>query len=117
MDKTIAIIECGDVCFDWFEWNEYKINLDDYIAFRIDYRGKYSWHLIGEYRQNDELKTKELSKCQISFTSLVDFMILCKEKNKPIREFFNTHGYIGFDEEVYKLLKAVQEKLIKNEVE
>lgn len=106
-------IHCADTCFDIYEWKDYEIELDDYVAFRLDYRGKYSWHLIGEYREKDNLKTRELSKCQISIPSLIDFIILCREQNKPIREFFNTHGYVGFDDVVYNLLKNVQEELDK----
>ena len=46
---------CGDVCFEWFDWKLVEINTDDYGYFSLDYR-MGSWHLIGYYKRNEEIR-------------------------------------------------------------
>ncbi len=101
-------ISCGDVCFDWYEWRNVEINTSDFDFFSIEYRLNDSWHLEGVWfdKQAEKFKTKELSKCQISFTSLAEF--LCKV-DKPIVKFVNLYNSLEFQKKLFRLLKLSEE--------
>ena len=108
--KNVAILTCGNVCFDWYEWKDKEIDLDKYLYFELDYRLQ-SWHVIGFYRENDEWKRKEISDCEASFLSLVDFIIQIDGGTfKKIHSISNCHNQSNFFEAVKKLVECVEKK-------
>ena len=67
--NNIVKVECMHFWSDWTDIKEIEINLDEYVFFEIDYRGKDSWHIKGhkcgsEHRWTEE----ELSDHQTHMT-------------------------------------------------
>lgn len=111
-------ITCGEPLFEWYDWKDIEIETDDYGSFQIDYRCSNSWHLIGiTYSKDKPPKKKELSLCQISYRSLIEFLA---NVDKPITSFTNGLNYVGFVQTLNKLLADVdkykeKQKEIHNE--
>lgn len=111
-------ITCGDILFDWYDWKDIEIETDYYDSFQIDYRCSNSWHLIGiTYSKDEPPKKKELSLCQISYRSLIEFLATV---DKPITSFTNGLNYDNFVQTLNKLLADVdkykeKQKEIQNE--
>ena len=99
-------VTCGDVCFDWFEWNPVEIDTDKYVNFTLDYRMD-SWHLIGHYKRGEQWTGKELSKCQLAYNGAIEFIL---KTDKPICSFRNCHNSKDFPKALSKLLKDVEKE-------
>lgn len=105
------IITCGEPLFDWYNWKDIEIETEDYGSFQIDYRCSNSWHLIGiTYSPDKPPKKKELSLCQISYSSLIEFLA---KVDKPITSFTNGLNYIDFVQTLNKLLADVDKYKVK----
>lgn len=99
-------ITCGEPLFEWYNWKDVEIETDDYNSFQVDYRYNNSWHLIGITHGNDILpKKKELSLCQISYRSLIEFLA---KVDKPIISFNNFLNYYSFLPTLSELLTEVE---------
>lgn len=98
---------CGDVDFEWYKWEDVEIDTDDFDFFVIHYR-LGNWHLIGcKYnKQTEKWSNEELSKCQASFLSLAKFIAAV---DKPIGKIVNYHNSSYFYQELYELLKQVND--------
>ncbi len=65
--NNVAKVECMHFWSDWTDIKEIEINLDEYVFFEIDYRGKDSWHIKGhKCNDNYEWTEEELSEHQVS---------------------------------------------------
>ena len=100
-------ISCCYNSFDIFEWQDVDINTDNYVGFQIDYRCG-SWHIIGLSVENDEFYHTELSLCQVSFNSLVNFIVQLNKIKKPVVLFNNMHHSVDFIDKLYELLNEVK---------
>lgn len=115
MKKNVAVLTCGNVCFDWYEWKDKEIDLDKYLYFELDFRMQ-SWHVIGFYKQNDEWKREEISDCEASFLSLVDFIVKVDGGTfKKIHSISNCHNQDNFFEAVKKLVEGVEKHIKESE--
>lgn len=99
-------ITCGEPLFEWYDWKDIEIDTEEYGSFQIDYRCSNSWHLIGiTYNKDKSPEKKELSLCQISYRSLVQFL---SKVDKPVTTFTNGLNYEGFVESLSKLLADIE---------
>lgn len=114
--NNIVKVECMHFWSDWTDIREIEINLDEYVFFEIDYRGKGSWHIKGhkcdsEYNWTEE----ELSDHQVSHISYVAKFIAQAnayegEKFQPckVSRFNNLHYSGGFYEDLQRLFEIVK---------
>lgn len=105
----IISLVCGEPCCEWYNWRSIDIDTSKYDLFVIDYRIQ-SWHVIGltcTNRKENIWKETELSLCEASFSSLVDFLAVV---DKPIKRFNNYHVSRNFEKELAELLNSVAEK-------
>lgn len=115
--SNIVKVECMHFWSDWIDIREIEINLDEYVFFEIDYRGKDSWHIKGhkcdsEYNWTEE----ELSDHQVSHISDVAKFIAqanAYEKTKSyqpckVSRFNNLHYGGGFYRDLQRLFELVE---------
>lgn len=100
-------LNCGYQNFDIFSWQNVEIDTDDYVGFQIDYRCD-SWHLIGISTENEDTYYTEISLCQASFRSLVNFIVQLNKIKKPVVMFNNMHHSTDFTDKLYELLNEVK---------
>lgn len=114
---SIVKVECMHFCSDWTEIEEIEINLDEWIFFSVEYRGKDSWHIVG-YKCDSDYKwtQEELSDHQVSsIYNLAKFIAQANkyEKEKScqpckVSRFNNLHYNSSFYEELQRLLELVK---------
>ena len=101
---------------DWTDTKEIEINLDEYVFFEIDYRGRDSWHIIGhKCDKNHNWTTEELSDHQV--TSIYDLAKFIARANAydngkfqscKVSRFNNLHYYDGFYDDLSRLFELVK---------
>lgn len=114
--NSIVKVECMHFLSDWTEIKEIEINLDEYVFFEIDYRGKDSWHIKGhKVNDNCEWTERELSDHQVcSIYDLAKFIAQANAydngKFQPckVSRFNNLHYNNGFYEELTRLFELVK---------
>ena len=115
----IVKVKCIHYTYDWSYNTDVKIELDDYVFFQIDYRGRSSWHIIGYYYKDDEWKQKELSDAGvISEKELAKFIVETNRYRKNevqscrVSRFNSLHydsSFYGELEELLQLVKKYEE--------
>ncbi len=114
---NIAIVKCMHFWSDWTEIKDVSINLDEYVFFEVDYRGKDSWHIKGhKCDENYEWKGDELSDHQVrSMYDVAKFIAQANtyEKEKScqsckVSRFNNLHYNGGFYRDLQRLFELVK---------
>lgn len=114
--NNIVKVECIHFWIDWTGIKEIKINLDKYVFFEIDYRGKDSWHIKGHKCDSEHHWTEEeLSDHQVS--SIYDVAKFIAQTNAygsgkfqscKVSRFNNLHYSGGFYEDLQRLFELVK---------
>lgn len=116
--NNIVKVQCMHFYSDWTDLKDVEIDLDKYVFFGIEYRGKDSWHIVG-YKCDDKYNwtTEELSEHQVtSIGHLADFIAYAnaypKSKGRlqgcKVSRFNNLHYDNSFYSELSILLKLVE---------
>lgn len=114
--NNIVKVECIHFWSDWTGIKEIKINLDKYVFFEIDYRGKDSWHIKGhKYDSEHHWTEEELSDHQVS--SIYDVAKFIAQANAyesgkfqpcKVSRLNNLHYSGGFYEDLQRLFELVK---------
>ena len=118
MEKKSNLIKVSCMHFysDWTDTKEIEINLDEWVFFEVDYRGKDSWHIIGhKCDENHKWYTEELSDHQVtSACDLARFIMHANAydngKFQPckVSRFNNLHYLDGFYSELSRLFEMIK---------
>lgn len=113
--NNIAKISCMHFWSDWTEIKEIEIDLDEWVFFSVEYRGKDNWHVIGYKCENHNWTTTELSDHQVtSIYDLAEFIVQANtyvgKKFQPckVSRFNNLHYSGSFYDDLSKLLELVK---------
>lgn len=114
--SNIVKVECMHFWSDWTDIKEIEINLDEYVFFEIDYRGKNSWHIKGHKCDgNYHWTEEELSYHQVS--SIYDVAKFIAQANAydngkfqpcKVSRFNNLHYDGGFYEDLQRIFELVK---------
>lgn len=114
--NNIVKVECKNFSLDDVDFKDVSINIDEYVFFEVDYRGKDSWHIKGYKCDSDYHWTEEeLSDHQVS--SIYDVAKFIAEANAyesgkfqpcKVSRFNNLHYSGGFYEDLQRLFELVK---------